>query len=235
MTGNPAIPVPPPAFRYRPKRLAYQLSRQAAVKIVCIGSSTTAGEGGITPYPQRLQGALLARFPSRTITALNRGNGGEEAPAELARMQTDVIDENPTMVIWQVGTNAVWNGDPLGPVEDAIKSGLALLRDNNMDIVLMDLQYVPAVLTPGRAEAAADMVDIIARAAEGCGADVNVFQRFTYMKAWRDVERISFDRILDPGDLNRLHHSDWSIQRITDALCQVMLNALSIPDPPATS
>ena len=44
---------------------------------------------------------------------LNRGKGGEDAPEMMKRLQTEVIDMHPDMVIWQVGTNAVLrNLDP---------------------------------------------------------------------------------------------------------------------------
>jgi lysophospholipase L1-like esterase len=225
--GNPAIPVRPPAFRHRLANLARRIAdQQQPVKIVALGSSTTAGEGSIPPYPGRLEAALLARYPGRAITVVNNGHPGEEAPDEVQRIPAEVIDEKPDMVIWQVGTNAVWNGDKPAPVAAAIKQGLKLLRGKAMDIVLMDLQYVPAVLTPKRVRLAERMVDLIAKAAADARAQVNVFQRFAYMRAWCEVEKISFDRILDPADLHRLHQSDWSTQRIADALCQVMLQAL---------
>ncbi len=42
------------------------------------------------------------------IDVLNRGIGGQEAPSELSRFEPDVFDEMPALVIWQVGTNAVF-------------------------------------------------------------------------------------------------------------------------------
>ena len=45
------------------------------------------------------------------INVINRGVGGEEATTELPRIQSDVIDEEPALVIWQVGTNAVFHSD----------------------------------------------------------------------------------------------------------------------------
>jgi lysophospholipase L1-like esterase len=80
-----------------------RLAGVGAIKIVAIGSSTTAGEGDIVPYPQRLENALRSRYPVRNFDVLNRGGGGEEAPDELERMQRDVVDERPGVVIWQVG------------------------------------------------------------------------------------------------------------------------------------
>ncbi len=48
------------------------------------------------------------------IDVLNRGMGGQEAPIdELARFEPDVIGEAPALVIWQVGTNAVFRKEEI--------------------------------------------------------------------------------------------------------------------------
>src|SRR4029077_389939 len=95
---------------------------------------------------------------------VNKGKSGQEAPDELKRFQTDVLDEKPDMVIWQVGTNAVYHGDDLDEAAPAIRYGLALLAALPMDVVVMDLQYLLAVLTPDKIGAAGRMVDLIADA-----------------------------------------------------------------------
>src|SRR5262249_45880617 len=220
-----SLPVPPAPFRHRLVHLADRLAGQGQVKIVAIGSSTTEGEGDIMPYPARLQDALKARYPDRDINVVNKGHGGQEAPDELKRFQHDVLEENPTVVIWQVGTNVVWNGGDLDATAAAIRYGLDILPNRPMGVILMGLQYLPGVLTTDRIEAAERMVALIADAAATASRPVNLFQRFAYMRAWHEVELISFDRMVDPTDLLRLHHSDWSIQRVTDALAMIMLNA----------
>jgi hypothetical protein len=48
-----AVPVQPHAFRHAMPRLSGRLAGVGAIKIAAIGSSTTAGEGDIVPYPQR--------------------------------------------------------------------------------------------------------------------------------------------------------------------------------------
>ena len=81
----------------------------------------------------------------------------------------------------------------------------------------MDLQYVPAVLTPAKKDKALAMVDAISQLAQDAG--VNVFRRFAFMRGLYQVEQVSFDRMVDPGDDNtRLHQSDWVTDRVTRAL-----------------
>jgi acyl-CoA thioesterase-1 len=89
------------------KKLIESLERRRKIKIVAIGSSSVAGEG-VIPFPARLELALRNRYPGRMIDVLNRGIGGQEAPEELTRFQDDVIAEDAALVIWQVGTNAIY-------------------------------------------------------------------------------------------------------------------------------
>jgi lysophospholipase L1-like esterase len=237
---NPEIPVSHSPFEHRLSQFSQRFNATGPVKIVAIGSSSTAGEGGIAPYPCRLEGALrdpnnwpssgADRFKNRMIDVVNRGKGGDEAPGEQARFQIDVIDENPSLVIWQVGTNAVWKAFNLDAVANAIDTGLKLLLNGRprMDIVLMDMQYAPAILSETRIEAAERMVALIAEAA-AANPPVKLFRRFDLMRRWHEVEKSGFDRIIDPSDSDRLHQSDWSAQRIGQALCEVIVDATTRP------
>jgi hypothetical protein len=60
------------------------------------------------------------------------------------------------------------------------------------------------------------MVEAISELARDAG--VNVFRRFAFMKGLHQVERASFDRMVDPTDDSRLHDSDWATQRIAWAV-----------------
>ena len=235
-SSPPQIPIQPAPLEYGMKNLATALGGSAAVKIVALGSSTTAGEGGIVAYPYRLEAALRGeyqnRHPNQTrmIDVLNRGIGGEEAPKELLRINRDVIDEKPSLVIWQIGTNSVWqqpkdNPPTLEQTINALRDGIDRLRNvGSIDIILMDLQYVPAVLTPATLKQTEAMVSAIAEVASSM--NVNLFRRFEFMKAWHELEGISFDTMVDPTDTDRLHDSDWSTQRLAWNLSQLIFKAV---------
>ena len=224
MDSDPSqIPVVPIPFEHGLIHFAQGLAKGQA-KIVAIGSSTTAGEGNIRAYPGRLLSFLGGEYPKAEITMGNKGIGGQEAPIELQRFGTDVIAKKPDLVIWQVGTNAVWQGpdqNPPPPSFDettrAIRDGLLKLRDETQaDVILMDLQYVPAVLTPAKRDKAVAMVEAISKLARDAG--VNVFRRFAFMKGLYEVEQVSFDRMVDPTDDSRLHDSDWATERVAWAV-----------------
>ncbi|MBI5318902.1 GDSL-type esterase/lipase family protein [Bradyrhizobium sp.] len=224
MDGDPSqIPVEPIPFEHGLFHLAQALRRGQA-RIVAIGSSTTSGEGDVIPYPARLLPLLQQHYPNAGIVMVNRGAGGQEAPEELKRFGSDVIAENPDLVIWQVGTNAVWqspNNIPPPPsfteTTAAIHDGLVMLRDRTQaDVILMDLQYLPAVLTPAKKDKAIAMVEVIGELSRDAG--VNVFRRFAFMKGLVEVEGVSFDRMVNPADDHRLHQSDWVTGRLTWAV-----------------
>ena len=236
---NSKIPAHHSPFKHFLSHFSRQFDTDRPVKIVAIGSSSTAGEGGIAPYPCRLELALrdsnswpagASKFKNRIIDVINSGKGGDEAPAEFARLPSDVIQENPSLAIWQVGTNAVWKASSFDEVATAIDTGLKLLLRSSpgMDVVLMDMQYAPAILSDNRIKASQDMLKLISDAA-AANPPVNLFSRFDLMRRWHQVEKSSFDRMIDPGDADRLHQSDWSARRIGQALCELIVDAATRP------
>jgi hypothetical protein len=213
--------------------LARQLKGTAPVKIVAIGSSSTAGEGTIAPYPGRLETALRLRFSGRMIDVLNRGIGDEEAPQEFKRLDADVIGQTPVLAIWQVGTNAVFhNGYNLNDVAAAIEAGLKRLSGLAMDVLLMDPQYAPAIIEPGKIAATESMVKLIADVANKAG--VNVFRRFALMRHWNKDRDIDIDQMINPADPQHLHQSDWCTNCVTQALDASIADAVARATPVIT-
>ena len=185
---------------------------------MAIGSSSTASEGNIIPYPARLELSLRGRSHGRMVDVLNRGLGGEEAPEELPRFDPDVLAEAPALVIWQVGTNAVFHDQDYSPdaVAAAILAGLDRLATLPMDVLLIDLQYVTAMLQPEKIKRAQDILSLIEAAADT--AEVDLFRRCALMEHWVVQGGVPFDQLLDPTDRDRLHLSDWGTLRDSGAL-----------------
>jgi hypothetical protein len=204
--------------------LVQALRYQRKIKIVAIGSSSTAGEGGIVPYPCRLELTLRNRFPDRMIDVLNRGIGGQEAPSELSRFESDVFAEAPALVIWQVGTNAIFHRDEYDPagVAGSIATGLGRLSGLAMDVIVMDLQYAPVLLTLEKVKDTKLIVSLISAAVDT--AKVNLFPRFALMQRWREDDGIPFDTIINSAD--GLHQTDWSTDCVTKALFRAIEQAV---------
>jgi len=210
-------------------RLATPLSRTAKhlaagepLKIVAIGSSSTAGAGASSPahsYPSRLAIELAALFPKQPITVVNRGVNGEDAREMLARFEENVIAEHPDLVIWQVGTNAVLRDHPLAPAGGLMHEGLAKLKAIGADVILVDLQFAPKVLAKPDADEMVDLIGVTAKK-----ENVGLFRRFAVMRHWRQVARIPYDKFLSPDGL---HMNDWSYACIAKLLAGSIAEASS--------
>jgi acyl-CoA thioesterase-1 len=212
-------------FTHRLPYFKEALRHNRKVKVVAVGSSSTAGADGILPYPPRLEMLLRQGFYGRMIDVLNRGIGGQEAPEELSRFESDVIAEAPALVVWQVGTNAVYRSINHNPeeVRAAIEVGLDLLAGLPMDVVLMDSQYTSAVVdTPAKLDLSIKITKLISDVASDKG--VNVFRRFALMQRWVD-DNIPIEE-LDDGADTHLHTSDWATNCVTQALFDAIKQAV---------
>ena len=185
--------------------VAAKLVAGKPVVIVAFGSSSTWGAGATSPefnYPNRLAAQLRRQYPGADITVVNRGKGGEDAPEMMKRLQTEVIDMNPDLVIWQVGTNAVLRN--LDPTETAklVEEGIGRIQAAGADLVLVDPQYSPAV--NAKAENASRMVQLLGKVAEL--RKVGFFPRFEVMRDWHEKQSIPFDGFVVADGL---HMNDW--------------------------
>ncbi|MBR0715901.1 SGNH/GDSL hydrolase family protein [Bradyrhizobium liaoningense] len=206
------------------------LSGRGAVQIVALGSSSTAGLYNVVSYPARLELYLRAHYKDHDphqnirIDVFNRGKGGEEAPEELDRFQTDIFQDNPALVIWQVGTNAVFHNDQydVDVVAAKIEEGLGRLCGHNFDVLLIDPQYTTKMLWDDRAELSDRMVRLIRAAADK--AEVNLFQRWALMRHWHVHNKVPLELMVDKADHDMLlHQSDWSTMQVARALTSAIL------------
>ena len=230
MTDKPVCDPHPElvGFRHPLPHFQRSLKRQRKTRVVAMGSSSTAGANDVLPYPARLEFLLRQSRFGRLIDVVNRGIGGQEAPEELSRFECDVIAENPALVIWQVGTNAVFHNDcyNLDEVEKAIEIGLDLLSELPTDVVLVDLQYTAEIVSDPVKRALCDDVEKrIARVA--ARADINLFSRWTLMQAWLAAATLRLED-LDDRHQPYLHMSEWATACMTEALYKSIMSAPNV-------
>ena len=179
-------PAPMEALPLPASRAALRAGRPLTV--VAFGSSSTEGAGASTPghaYPARLEALLRAALPGRVVRVLNRGVGGQDVGEMLARLDADVLAERPQLVVWQAGANAALRGMDPGAFRDTLADGVARLRANGTDVVLMDSQLAPAVLSrPLHPRIAAATRDVAA------AWSVPVFSRAGLMRESRTHARL---------------------------------------------
>jgi acyl-CoA thioesterase I len=206
-------------FNYPLAHTAERVIEAQPIKVVAIGSSSTAGSGASSStatYPGRLTIFLQEKFPRNSITVLNRGVNGDEAVNMVVRFERDVIDEHPNLVLWQIGTNVVLRDHPLNAQATLLNAGLKRLKAAGADVVLINPQYAPKVLEK---PAINMMIDLISNTAEM--EQVNLFNRFAIMRYWQTQAGISFTDFLS-ADL--LHMNDWSYN------CVAKLLSIAIAD-----
>jgi acyl-CoA thioesterase I len=212
---------PMPAFQLPHLRAA--VAGRTEGLIVALGSSSTEGvmaSDSAHTYPAILQAALNKALPAAHFAVINRGVGGQDAPEELARLDTDVIALRPQLVIWQVGANgAMRHADPL-EFHHMVVEGVNRLAKAGIDVVLMDNQRSPRVL------AAVDHIVLehsLANVAQETG--VNMFSRSHLMDAWSDEGA-------KPGLFTAsdgLHHNDLGYLCVTQTLARQITVAVSAP------
>jgi lysophospholipase L1-like esterase len=185
--------------------VAGKLAAHKPVMIIAFGSSSTEGFGSTSPeftYPNRLAAQLRRAYPGADITVLNRGKGGEDAPEMMARLQNEIINAKPDLVIWQVGTNAVLRN--LDPTETGkmIEDGVGRIQAGGADVVLVDPQYSPA--TTSKPEGTSKMLSLMHKVAEL--RKVGIFPRFEVMKEWHEGQQMAFNSFVIADGL---HMNDW--------------------------
>lgn len=223
---TPQCVVPPDYARFeRPlRRTARRLAAGRPIRIVAIGSSSTYGAGASKPYnayPSRLAAELAREFVDHDFTVLNRGVNGDTATDMLARFERGVIAEHPDLVLWQVGTNSLLRGDPIQPHRSLLHGGIVRLKAIGADVVLIDPQYAPRVLSRPNFKGMLALLDQTARK-----EDVNLFRRFDLMQHWHQVERMPFEAFLSPDEL---HLNDFSYGCIARALGSAIAEAITRP------
>jgi lysophospholipase L1-like esterase len=211
-------------FDQRLSRVALRLSGGVPIKVVAIGSSSTFGAGASSPvnsYPSRLEAELRRHFPDHPITVVNRGVNGEEATDMLARFPTNVIAEDPHLVIWQVGTNSLLRDRPLGVRSKVLQDGIAQLKSQRMDVVLMDPQYAPRVLAKTDHDAAVAQIASVAKEQK-----VGLMHRYDMMRHWHDIERLGFETFVTSDGL---HMNDWGYNCLATSLGVAIADAATRP------
>lgn len=199
------------------------IAEQKKLRIMALGSSTTAGYGVSNPayaYPAQLRIGLEKALPGVEIDVLNRGIGGQDVEEMAARMREEMQGNLPSLVVWQTGTNAAIRHMPLEKFERWLRGGLKLGKSLGADFVLMNLQYVPAVVAVADKEA---YEKIMAAAAKEF--DAGLFRRYDIMRGWYE-DGMPYAQFVQ---LDGLHLNDFGQKCIGQLLTRAILKSLNGP------
>jgi len=88
--------------------------------VVAFGDSIVAGYRQPEGWPEILSRDLAARYPG--VTVINAGISGDTAADGLARLEADVLDHSPQMVIVAFGLNDMKNGVSIPRFEEDLST-----------------------------------------------------------------------------------------------------------------
>ena len=161
-------------------RITNRMNSGGLLTIVAVGSSSTVGLWVLSSkatYPAKLEQELAKLRPRSQIKVINSGQVGDTIARSVSRFDRDVLIYKPDLVIWQLGTNDVaWGGNTLG-LRGEVLNGVNRLKSIGADVILMDQQYSPQVLSSPAHAAMQDIISDVARQ-----ENVGLFSRFELMR-----------------------------------------------------
>lgn len=175
------------------------------IRIVALGSSSTAGSGASSPaasYPAQLDDELERRFDGWDFKVMNLGVGGQLASDMLERMDKQVLPREPNLVLWQTGVNDAIRDIGVDSYRKTLKAGVDKLRAHGIDVVLIQMQFYPrSERVQGYTDYLQAMQEIAAR------EEIPIFRRFSIMKHFIKSGQFTPAQLLSP-DL--FHMNDLS-------------------------
>ena len=191
--GDSHCDVPPELIRVEVTlpHLSERLRAKNPVKIFAIGGASTTGAAAGSPdlaYPHRLQEILDRWYPDIPITVVNKGVPRQTAQQMLERFPSDVLAEDPILVIWETGTTDAVRGVEIDDFAAALQGGIDQLKTRSIDIILIDMQFSRSTATVIDFERYLSTLHRVGEVNE-----LYVFPRFEMMRYWSEQNVFNFD------------------------------------------
>jgi acyl-CoA thioesterase I len=122
--------------------VAAALQQRKQIKILAIGASARRRHGRGGGHTEEIRQILQQAIKGLDVIMINRGVSGELSAQAAPRIKNEVALTEPDLVLWQVGTNDALAYVPLDELRDTIVDTLRWLKEHNVDVVLVGLQYV---------------------------------------------------------------------------------------------
>jgi lysophospholipase L1-like esterase len=215
--------MPGDAFRRPLRTLRRAVRANRKVKVLAVGSSSTVGIGASSQaatYVARLETSLEGTLKGLDFEVIGRGQSGEEAQGAAERMRREVEEAKPDLVVWQVGTNDALRHVSLDPLKQCLRTTLTWLRDQRIDVVLVDPQYGDALAKDEHYERVVAAIAEVAREAR-----VLLVDRF---EAMRELAHRNGDRFYLAAD--NLHLNDTGHRCTAEQLARSIVGGLLAAD-----
>jgi acyl-CoA thioesterase-1 len=210
-------------FRRPLRALSRAVRARRDVKVLAIGSSSTVGVGASSPsaaYIARLETSLEGSLKGMDFDVVGRGQSGEMAQGAADRMKREVEETRPDLVVWQVGTNDALRHVSIDSFKTCLKTTLAWLAENKIDVVLIDPQYGDALTKDEYYEKVVAALGEVAREAR-----VLLVDRF---EAMRELQRERGDLFYLSSD--QLHLNDRGHRCMAEQLARAIVGGLMQAD-----
>jgi lysophospholipase L1-like esterase len=118
-------------------------------RIVFLGDSITQAGVGEKGYVTLIKNALAEKHKDLDIEVIGAGISGNKVPDLQKRLQKDVLDKKPTIVVIYIGINDVWHGekDPAkGTSKEKYEAGLKEIIGKIQDAKAQVLLCTPSVI-----------------------------------------------------------------------------------------
>ena len=207
-TSDPGLP-----------RLSRALRTTRTARILGIGSSSTAGIGASSPsrtYVARLETNLETALTGTDFDVVGHGLSGELAQGAADRMKREVEETMPDLVIWQVGTNDALRHVALNDFTRCLGKTLAWLKQQQIDVVLINPQYGQALVKDPYYEEVVAAIATIAREQR-----VPLVNRFETMRKLQRERGRYFDLA---GD--NLHMNDEGYRHLAEHVAAIIIKSL---------
>lgn len=210
-------------FRRPLRALSRAVRAERTVRVLAIGSSSTVGIGASSPsatYIAKLERSLEVSFQGLDFDVIGRGMSGEVAQGAADRMKKEVAETRPDLVVWQVGTNDALRHVSIEHFQECLRKTLAWLRENRIDVVLIDPQYGDSLTKDVHYERVVAAIAEVARE-----AGVLLVDRF---EAMRELHRQHGDRFYLTAD--NLHMNDTGHRCMAEQLTRSIVSGLLAAD-----
>jgi GDSL-like Lipase/Acylhydrolase family len=176
-------------------------NKRLDIAVIGTASSTLRGPNGPQhAYPAQLEQELARRLPGVAVKVVPHIEQGTTATM-AAGFNKLLAATKPNLIVWQTGTSDVMLGTDPDAFRVDLDKGLQFLKNQGVDVVLMNLQYSPRTDPMMHVTSYAETMRMVAEDRE-----VPLFDRMGIMQYWNDEGTFDFYSTGNDGTVERVHH-----------------------------
>lgn len=211
------LPASRPDFDHsRSQTVRDRMKAGQPIRFVALGDSITAGVGAAQPYTSLVQTRLRGAYGNPRIEWLNAGGSGDTAEKGLVRLERDVLDQAPDVVLVEFGWNEIRSGVSPERFEKAMREIVSRIRQSTQaEVFLMTTTHVNVSLAHWKIRKRNRIIRSLASELET--GLIDLFEEFKFA-------RLNGAEITKLMSADRIHPSSEGQQLIADAVLRHFLS-----------